>query len=134
MLFKFGDFDFTEHIIAGSYTCQPNSRQDMDSYTDGYGVTQRNALNHTKTIITFKTVEMNAETMKHIMGELVKNYSNFNERDNENCCYYDTELCMVKTGAHFYLDPNFKQNVKLVDKTTLEPSEYGETSFTFTEY
>lgn len=134
MLFQFGDFDLTKYMVAGSYNSQPNSRQDLGSYTDAYGITRRNSLHHTKTIITFKIMEMDAETMKYIMGNLVRNYNNFDERDNENCSYYDTELCVVKNGAHFYLDPSFKQNVKYVDEITLEPSEYGETSFTFTEY
>lgn len=134
MLFKFGDFDLTPYMVADSYDSQPNSRQDLDSYTDGYGVTRRNALNHTKTIVRFKTVEMDADTMKFIMDNIVRNYTNFNERDNDNCSYFDTELFINKTGAHFYLDPSFKQKVKYVDEVTLEPSRFGETTFLFTEY
>lgn len=134
MLFRFGDFDLTPYMVAGSYDSQPNSRQDLNSYTDAYGVLQRNALNHTKTIITFKTVEMDADTMRYIMSNIVRNYRVFNERDNSNCSYYDTELFIVKSNAHFYLDPSFKQNVKYVNEKTMEPSYFGETSFTFTEY
>lgn len=134
MLFSFGDFDLTKYMVAGSYDSQPNSRLDLDSYTDGYGITRRTALKHTKTIITFKTVEMDAETMKHIMSNIVSRYSSYEERDNENCSYYDTENFVVKANSHFYLDPNFKQNVKYVDETTLEPSYFGETTFKFTEY
>ena len=132
MLFQFGKFDLTEYMVAGSYDSIPNARFDLDSYTDAKGVTQRTALAHTRTKVTFRTVEMDAETMKHIMQNVVGNYIDYKER-NADCAYFDTENMTMKTGR-FYLDSNFKQNVKYADPITKLPTEYGETTFTFTEY
>lgn len=132
MLFQFGNFDLTEYMVAGSYDPIPNARFDLDSYTDAKGVTQRTALAHTRTKVTFRTVEMDAATMEHIMTNIVGNYIDYKER-NADCTYYDTENFVIKTGR-FYLDSNFKQNVKYADPITKLPTFFGETTFIFTEY
>lgn len=132
MLFKFGDFDLTEYMVAGSYKPLPNARFDLDSYTDAEGVTHRNALSHTRSKITFNLMPMDAETMRTVMQGLVANYINYNER-NAICTYFDYENWTEKTGE-FYLDPNLTVNVLSANPVTKEAEEFGETSMTFTEY
>ncbi len=132
MLFKFGNFDLTEYIVADSFKPLPNARFDMDSYTDANGKMHRNALEHTRTKITFNLVPMNAEDMKTVMQGIVSNYINYNER-NAICTYFDYENWTEKTGE-FYLDPNLTFNVLSADPITKVAEEFGETPMTFTEY
>lgn len=130
--FKFGSFDFPqEHVKFEGVDTAPNQRQDMDSYTDGYGVTQRNALAHTKTQIQFTTLPMSGAAMREIMNGITSNYINPKERD-ANCTYYDDEYGGFKM-AHMYLDPSisFKTKEKNRDGT---PKRYGEMTWTFIEY
>lgn len=130
--FRFGSFDFPdEYVKWGGVSAAPNQRQDMDSYTDGYGVTQRNALAHTKSQIDFTTLPMSGEKLRGIMQGMVSNYINYNERD-ANCRYYDDENGAFKTG-HFYLDPSFKFKRDEVDGNGI-PTKYGEMQWTFIEY
>ena len=52
-VFKFGTYIIpTSYIAEGGYDCKPNQRQDLDPFTDQFGVTHRNALQHTKTDIS----------------------------------------------------------------------------------
>lgn len=130
--FRFGNFDFPDKLIAyEKVDTKPNQRQDMDSYTDGYGVTQRNALAHTKTQIQFTTLPMSGQKFRFVMDGIRNNYINPKERDL-NCTYYDDETGAFKTG-HFYLDPSFEVNRKQVDKNGI-PVKYGEITWLFIEY
>lgn len=131
--FKFGNFEFPDKYIKwDTFDIAPGQRQDMDSYTDGYGVTQRNALSHTKTEIKFVTLSMSAEEMDKITAGLTANYINYNERDAQ-CTYYDDENRCDKTG-HFYLDPSLQFRRKKVNKETGKVEIYGEMTWLFIEY
>lgn len=132
MVIKFGNYDFPEKFIKyGSLDMSPSQRQDLDSYTDGYGVTQRTALAHTKTQIQFTTIPMSAVNMDSIMEGITANYSNYNERDAQ-CTYYNTEKRSA-CQAHMYLDPSLKFNVSQFDANG-NPKKYGEMQWTFIEY
>ena len=129
--FKFGTFEFPEkYIKLDSIDIAPNQRQDLDSYTDGYGVTQRNALSHTKTQIQFTTLEMSGSEMRSIIDSIVANYKNYNERDAQ-CSYYDAESDTIKTG-HFYLDPSLSFRIK--ERRGDVVTKYGEMTWLFIEY
>lgn len=128
--FKFGDFVFPDEYIAeGGYDCTPNQRQDLDPYTDQFGVTQRNALAHTKTqvvITTRKNLKWNQ--VKEIMDGLTSNYINPRERD-AMCKYFDTEYFEITpTTHHMYLDPSLSTKVNQMDK------KFDALTFTFIEY
>lgn len=130
--FKFGGYSFPDELVKqGGVNAKPSQRQDLDSYTDGYGVTQRNALEHTKTEITITTLPMSGDKMRAIMAGLRSNYINSKERD-ANCTYYDDESGTMATG-HFYLDPSLEFNRIEVGSNGV-PTKYGETKFTFIEY
>ena len=128
MLFKFGDFDLTPYMVAKKYKIRPNARQDLDSYTDAIGETHRNALKHTKTIVTTSIMPMSKNEKMAFMQSITSNYINPLERD-ANCTYYDEEYDVEKTG-HFYLDPN----LEFVINEDGEDKSYEEFSMTFTEY
>jgi hypothetical protein len=126
-LFKFGNYIFPENLIAENcYVNAPNQRQDLDPYTDSYGVTQRNALSHTKSAVEITTTPMSWEEMQGIMSGLTSNYINALERDG-NCEYFDTENFVVKSG-HMYLDPSVKFTVKRKNE------RFDSMTFIFTEY
>lgn len=128
--FKFGNFIFPEKFIKMDAPIKPNQRQDLDSYTDGYGITRRNVLSHTKTEIKFTTIEMSGSDMDLIMAGITSNYINDLER-NGQCTYYDNEYRTPKTGT-FYLDPSLEYHV-LEEKNGI-PTLYGEMTWTFIEY
>lgn len=127
-VFKFGNFIFPmKYINEGGYDSAPNQRQDLDPFTDQYGVTHRNSLQHTKSSVTITTREgLKWEEFQEIMNGLTSNYIIYGDRD-ANCEYLDMESLTMKTG-HFYLDPSVKFTLK----------KFGEKmnamTFTFTEY
>lgn len=136
-LFQFGDYIFpNEYIKFDSYDIAPDQRQDLDSYTDGNGLTHRNALGHTKTNITFSTLEMPESVMNEIMESLERNYLNPNETD-ANCTYFNPRKAWNPANAyltgHFYLDPSLKHRIKRVDDNG-KSIKYGEMQWTFIEY
>lgn len=104
-LFKFGDYKIPDkYIDSDSVDISPNRRLDIDSYTDGNGVTQRNTLKHTRTTVEFQTGILYESEMNELTDGIVRNYINSSERD-AMCSYYDTENRCYKQG-HFYLDSN----------------------------
>ena len=126
-LFKFGDFVFPmKHIAENGWNIAPNQRQDLDSFTDANGLTHRNAVEHTKTNISIKTLDIDWDEMDSIMENIQSNYINYLERD-AMCEYYDSETRTYKTG-HFYLDPSVTFPVKTFGV------KYGEMTWTFIEY
>lgn len=128
--FQFGNYIIpNKYIKIDSYDTAPNQRQDLDSYTDGNGVTHRNALEHTKTQVQFTIVKRPEIVHDAIMSGLRSNYLNYNERD-ANCVYYDPETCRYKTG-HFYLDPSVQFRMERIRNKILF---YGETQLLFIEY
>lgn len=132
-LFKFGNYEFPDkHIKYDSFDIKPSQRQDLDSYTDGFGVTQRNALSHYKTEISFVTLSMSKTEMDSIMEGITSNYINENER-NAQCTYYNDEKRVNMTGK-FYMDPSIKFRKKQVNKQTGEVEKYGEMTWNFIEY
>lgn len=113
-LFQFGEFMFpNKYIKYESYDIAPDQKQDLDSFTDGNGVTHRNALEHGKTNISFSTIEMPDEAMNFIISGLRRNYINQRETD-ANCWYFDPGTGEYREG-HFYLDPSLKYSIKKVD-------------------
>lgn len=131
-LFRFGDYIFpNKYIKFDSYDIAPDQRQDKNSFTNGKGVTIRNALKHTKTNITFTTNQMPEAAMDAILAALEANYINEDETD-ANCTYFNPRKRKYSTG-HFYLDPSVKFRVKKADDAGLG-IEYGETQWIFTEY
>ncbi len=131
-LLQFGSFIFpNKYIQFDTYDIAPEQRQDLDSFTDGNGLTHRNALEHTKTNITFNTIQMSSAAMADILANLNQNYINTNETD-ANCNYYNPRTGEYKTG-HFYLDPSVKFRIKKVDKLG-KKIEYGEVQWIFVEY
>lgn len=131
-LFQFGNFIFpNKYIKFDTYDIAPDQRQDLNSFTDGNGVTQRNALEHTKTNITFTTLEMSEKAMNSILSNLESNYVNQNETD-ANCTYYNPRKRSYANG-HFYLDPSLKFRIKKEDDSG-KTIRYNETQWTFIEY
>lgn len=128
-LFQFGSFEFLEHIELDSYVIIPNARLDMDSYTDANGVLHREALEHTKTKITFSLLELSQSQMAEVMNGLTSNYIDFKQRD-ATCTYFDPETNSVKTG-HFYLSSNLELRIKEVRKGEFI---YSPTELVFVEY
>lgn len=130
--FRFGNFDFPDKFIKwDGYDISPNQRQDLDSYTDGYGETRRTTLKHTKTGIEFTTLSMSGSDFRMIMDGITSNYKSYEER-NADCTYYDDETGAFKTGK-FYLDPSIKFRHKKVDANGI-PTKYGEIQWIFIEY
>lgn len=131
-LFQFGDFIFpNKYIEFDNYDIAPDQRQDLDSFTDGNGETHRNALEHTKTNITFTTLEIPGEEMAQILAALNRNYINENETDAK-CEYFNPRTGDYKTG-HFYLDPSVKFRIKKVDDEG-KKINYGSMQWIFIEY
>lgn len=131
-LFQFGDFIFpNKYIKFDTYDIAPDQRQDKDSFANGKGVTIRNALEHTKTNITFTTNQMPEAAMDAITAALERNYINQNET-NADCVYYDPRKRQYSTGK-FYLDPSVKFRIKKVDEEG-KKIVYGEMQWIFIEY
>ncbi len=131
-LFKFRDFKFpNEHIRLDTFKVKPNQRQNLDAYTDGNGVTHLNALNHSKTQVTFTTNSMDNASFRHIMDNIVKNYSNDRER-SALCTYYDPEYDRYGTGK-MYLDPSVEFTMKKLTEDGKNIERYGEISWLFIE-
>lgn len=131
-LFKFGNYTFpNRHIKFDTYDALPDQRQDLDSYTDGNGETHRNAVAHTKTNITFTTLEMSESEMNEITKRLEENYINEKETD-ANCTYYNPRKRKYSTG-HFYLDPSVQFRIKKEDDDG-KSIIYGEMQWIFIEY
>lgn len=130
-LFQFGSYVFPmKYIKWDSYKSKPGQRQSLDAYTDGNGVTRDNGLEHSKTEVSFTTLEMGGENWKCIMSNMVKNYINFNTRD-AICTYFDFELCAYRTG-HFYFDKSFEASAN-TDKHN-KKLKYNEANWMFIEY
>lgn len=128
-LFQFGDFVFPmKYIKWDSYDSAPSQRQSLDAYTDENGVTHDNALEHSKTEIKFTTLSMWEHEWEALMGNMVRNYINFNARD-AMCVYFDFETCQYKTG-HFYFDKSFRASVNEINGKL----KYNEATWTFIEY
>ena len=127
--FKFGNYVFPDEYIAEKgYKCTPNQRQDLDPYTDQFGVTQRNALAHYKTQVDITTrAGLKWDDVASIMAGLRSNYINPRERD-ATCEYFDTEYFEMSGNHHMYLDPSFATQIRQMDKN-FEPL-----TFTFIEY
>jgi len=131
IVFKFGDYNFPlEYIQWNTFKVKPNQRQDLDSYTDASGLTQRNALEHTKTDIQFSTIKLSEDKYRSIMNGIVRNYRNPRERD-ANCEYYDQEYGANKTG-HFYLNPSLEVPIVGIDSDG--KFIYDAVTFHFIEY
>lgn len=128
--FKFGDYEIpTKYIKDGSYNTKPKQIQDKDSYTDGNGLTHRNALPHTKSEVQFTLMKMSEIEMKKIISGIKRNIINVLERDG-NCTYYDTWDGDLHT-AHMYLDSSTE--FKLIREQNGKRM-YDETQILFVEY
>lgn len=128
--FKFGDYEIPKkYILKDTYDTAPDQIQDKDAWTDGDGVTHRNALKHTKSQVQFTLGEMSEKEWKPICDGIKKNFINKKERDG-NCTYYDAWECDYKT-VHMYIDPSTK--FKLIEEEDGKLM-YGETQMLFIEY
>ncbi len=126
-VFKFGNYTIpNEYIALDGYDCTPNQRQDVDPFTDQFGVTHRNALQHTKSEVTITFRQLSWAEYESLINGIVGAYITVNERD-ANCIYLDMETMTMKQG-HFYLDPSCKFKVKLLNKAV------NGFSLKFTEY
>ena len=126
-VFKFGTYEIPNELIAESgYECTPNQRQDLDPFTDQFGVTHRNALQHTKSDITITFRTLKWSEFQTLVSNIVANYVTINERDAQ-CTYLDLETLTMKEG-HFYLDPSCKFKIKKLN------SKVDSFSLRFTEY
>lgn len=126
-VFKFGSYVIpNEYIAEGGYDCTPNQRQDLDPFTDQFGVTHRNALQHTKSDVTITFRPLNWNQFTSLISNITSNYVIINERDAQ-CEYLDMETMTLKNG-HMYLDPSCKFKVKRlnekVDSFSLRFTEY----------
>ena len=126
-VFKFGSYVIpNEYIAEGGYDCTPNQRQDLDPFTDQFGVTHRNALQHTKSDVTITFRPLNWNQFTSLISNITSNYVIINERDAQ-CEYLDMETMTLKNG-HMYLDPSCKFKVKRlnekVDGFSLRFTEY----------
>lgn len=107
ILFKFGGFPFpTDFIKIDTFDISPNQRQDLDSYTDAFGETHRNAIPCTKTQIKFKTRQLRNREFDYLMSGIVGAYDDALERMAGGCEYWDFEYNKMRTGRKMYLDPS----------------------------
>ena len=115
-LFEFGGYEIPSTLIAeGGYEILPNQRQDLDPYTDQFGVTQRNALAHTKTQVTITTRKgLTWNEVRGLLTGLKNHYQNYRER-SAMCTYFDPEHFEFKTGK-FYLDPSYAAKIRTFKK------------------
>lgn len=128
MLFKFGDFDLTPYIKAGSYECTPNERKIIDEWDDADKKHHVVYAKHTSSTVSF-SVERRSEAMhKQMMDGITSNYLDYSARD-ANCEYYDTESCTIKSG-HFRLDPS----ARFVVERDNGKKKFAESAMTFIEY
>lgn len=128
--FQFGDYVIPKkYIKRDTYDTSPSQIQDLNSYTDGDGVTHRNALEHTKSQVQFTLLRMSEKEMAKIVDGMRKNFLNPLERD-ANCTYYDMWIHDYKT-VHMYIDPSTK--FKLIEEVDGE-LEVNETQMLFIEY
>lgn len=128
-LFQFGEFVFPmKYIKWDGYDSAPSQRQSLDAYTDEDGVTHDNALPHTKTEVKIATLKLWERDFDEIMGNIVRNYIDFDARD-AMCVYYDFETCQYKAG-HFYFDKSFRVSTNDINGSL----RYNETTWTFIEY
>ncbi len=126
-VFQFGQYVIpSEYIAEDGYECTPNQRQDIDPFTDQYGVTHRNTVPHTKTDVTITFRDLKWAEYQNLIHNLTANYAIISERD-ATCVYLDTETMTFKTG-HLYLDPSFKVKVKRLN------DKISSFSLRFTEY
>lgn len=129
--FKFGDYEIPKkYMIRGSYDTAPSQVQDIDSFTDGDGVTNRNALEHTKSQVQFRLMKMPEKLMIPIIDGIKRNFLNPLERDG-NCTYYDMWEHGYKT-VHMYIDPSTK--FVLVEEIPSGELIIEETQMLFIEY
>lgn len=128
--FKFGDYEIPKrYIVKNTYDTAPSQVQDLDSFTDGDGVTHRNALEHTKSQVQFTLMRMSESEMIPIIDGIKRNFVNPLERDGY-CTYYDAWEHDYKT-VHMYIDPSTK--FKLLEEADGK-LQYGETQLLFIEY
>lgn len=126
-VFKFGNYVIPNtYISENGYSCKPNQRQDLDPFTDQFGVTHRNALQHTKTDVTLKFRPLKWREFQDLISNITANYVTINERD-AICTYLDVETFTMKEG-HMYLDPSCSFDVKMLN------TKVSEFSLRFTEY
>lgn len=128
--FKFGDYEIPKkYIVKDTYDTAPSQIQDLNAFTDGDGVTHRNALKHTKSQVQFTLCKMSEKEWKSICDGIKRNFINKKERDG-NCTYYDAWEHDYKT-VHMYIDPSTK--FKLIEEVDGKLM-YGEIQMLFIQY
>ncbi|MBP3469705.1 MAG: hypothetical protein J6K26_09350 [Lachnospiraceae bacterium] len=129
-ILQFGNYKIPDkYIDSDSVKIAPNRRLDLNSSQDANGILRRNALDHTRTTITFSTGFLYESQMDEISSGITQNYLNEKERD-ARCIYYDPEYRCYREG-HLYLDSNVEWNPC---GTAGGEMVYAPTTFSFTEY
>ncbi len=100
-LLKVGDRIFpNEYIAYDSWGSKPDQRTDEDSYTDGNGELVRNILPHTRTSMTFETIDG-----LHLDEKI--DVQSFISRNSMTCEYWNDEVNDYKRGKFYVADPEF---------------------------
>ena len=106
-LLKLGNFEFPlKYIEAKTYQVKLNG-QDLDSYRDGDGVLQRNALEHKVATVTFNTKpNLTDKQIGELMENIRKNYLNQIE-ENVMATIFIPKLNDYITQEMYLADPLF---------------------------
>ena len=106
-LLKLGNFEFPlKYIEANTYQVKLNG-QDLDSYRDGDGVLQRNALEHKVATVTFNTKpNLTDIQIGELMENIRKNYLNEIE-ENVIATVFIPKLNDYITQEMYLADPLF---------------------------
>ena len=106
-LLKLGNFEFPlKYIEANTYQVKLNG-QDLDSYRDGDGVLQRNALEHKVATVTFNTKpNLTDVQIRELMANISKNYLNEIE-ENVIATVFIPKLNDYITQEMYLADPLF---------------------------
>lgn len=111
-LLKVGDRIFPNRFISfDTWDSSPDRRTDEDSYTDGNGQLVRNILPHTRSTLTFETVD------ELHLADKIELQSFFN-RDDTTLSYWNDEINDYISGRFYIADPNFL--IKSVDEETCD--------------
>lgn len=122
-LLKVGSTIFpNDYISLESWGSKPDQRTDEDSYTDGNGELVRNILPHTRTSITFETIDG-----LHLDEKI--EVQSFINRNNTTCEYWNDEINDYKQGKFYVADPEFP-----IKNVTDNDIIYGKIKFEIIEY
>lgn len=100
-----------------AYDSVPNGQTDLDTYTDGQGVTHRNILPHTKTTISFTTPPLYLE-------DKIALTSLFPRRTKVNLEYWNDETNDYRKGEFYIPDISYEILTASSDTIAYRPIRY----------